>query len=94
MSAALTARGFVVVLILAVFLAPVALYLLTERETADPQVVDRSAAERLAKARGGRRESLDRDGTGRSDSGQQTGERDGQDGSENSGWGSESRSRE
>jgi hypothetical protein len=43
------------VILLGVVAAPVVLYVLIRRETADPQILDRSEAEQLAKARGGRR---------------------------------------
>jgi len=38
-----------------VFAFPVVLYILIERETSDPTIVDRSEAERLARKQGGRR---------------------------------------
>lgn len=47
--------GFVVVFLLVAILFPLLLYVFVERETADPQVVDRAEAERLAQERGGRR---------------------------------------
>ncbi|MEF8813340.1 MAG: hypothetical protein V5A55_05925 [Halovenus sp.] len=47
--------GFLVLLILVALLFPLLLYVFTERETADPQVVTRREAERMAKERGGRR---------------------------------------
>ncbi len=48
--------AFVVVLLL-VLVISVGLYLLVERETSDPTIVDRSEAERIARERGGRPEA-------------------------------------
>jgi len=46
--------GFIVVFLLVAILFPLLLYVFVERETADPQVLNRTEAERLAKERGGR----------------------------------------
>jgi len=49
------AAGVLLVVVVGTLAAPLALYLLIKRENSDPEIVDRSEAERLAKKRGGRR---------------------------------------
>ena len=93
MPVVLTTAVLGVVLVLGV-LATLGLYLITERETSDPRVVDRSEAERLAKARGGRQASRNRDDAGRPDPERPVGDRSGRGGSESSARGSESSERE
>lgn len=64
---------FTLLVSLGVLAAPVVLHVFIGRETADPRIVDRSEAEQLARARGGRPEHSGSDDTGRSSSAQQSG---------------------
>ena len=47
-------EGFALVFVLFAIAIPLAIWVVIETETADPTVVDRSEAERIAKERGGR----------------------------------------
>jgi len=63
--------GFLVLFFLAAILFPLVLYVFVERETADPTVLDRAEAERVAQERGGRRsdggDTSDAEGRNRDD---------------------------